>query len=119
MGRGPPLTQFDDANLAVRSKCVRALRFLGCHGVQERGVGWATPGFFNVRLNCVCWPNMVTIIYTALSLQRLILVILVFSRWEGAFAELVSGGGGSSGLWDQMGGVEITADCELQPLPAA
>lgn len=30
----------------------------------------------------------------------------MFSWWVGAFAELVSGGGGSSGLWDQMGGAE-------------
>lgn len=45
----------------------------------------------------------------------------MFSWWVGAFAELVSGGGGSSGLWDQMGGAEtgIAADCELQPLQAA
>lgn len=49
------------------------------------------PGVFDVRLNCVCWPNMVTIIYTALSLQAYPCVLLVgggicgtgfWGRWE-------------------------------------
>lgn len=55
-GGGAPLTQFDDVNLAVRSKCVRALRLLGCHGAQERGLGWSAPGFLICGLTVFVGP---------------------------------------------------------------
>lgn len=71
-------------------------------------------GDFDVWLNCVCWPNMVPVTYTALRCAEAYPCVL-----------LVGGGlcrTGFRGRWEQWAvgsdgsaETEITADCELQP----
>lgn len=114
---GAPLTQFDDANLAVRSKCVRALRLLGCHGAQECEVAWAALGILMCGLTVFVGPIMVTFTYTALRCAE---------AYPCDPCVLLVGGGicqtGFRGRWEQRAvgsdgsaETEISADGELQP----